>query len=172
MLSDSSRMRHPSINLCRRLPRAFTLVELVIVVLILGILAAVAAPRLVVTGENATKQAFIQHLFVYYEAVERYYHDNQTFPPNSITGTLAPRLEPYLSARDFVVETPIGGSWDYAGNEQSVIAAVGVHYRAGDSFPGLSYMKAIDTLIDDGDLDTGTFQRRESSARFYLILKE
>jgi prepilin-type N-terminal cleavage/methylation domain-containing protein len=54
----------------------FTLVELVVVVMILGILAAVAAPKLLNTSGAATDNGVKQTLAVIRDAIERYAAEN------------------------------------------------------------------------------------------------
>lgn len=71
----------------------FTLVELVVVVLVLGILAAVAAPRLMNTAATAKNNGTKQSLAVVRTAIENYKNDNGSFPPSA---TLATALQPYL----------------------------------------------------------------------------
>jgi general secretion pathway protein G len=71
----------------------FTLVELVVVVLVLGILAAVAAPKLLNTASNAKTSATKQSLAVVRSAIEYYKLENGSYPP---AATLATALQPYL----------------------------------------------------------------------------
>jgi general secretion pathway protein G len=77
----------------RRKQNAFTLVELVVVVLILGILAAVAAPRLFDTANDARQNGTKQSLSVVRDAIELYKAQNGSFPP---AATLATALKPFI----------------------------------------------------------------------------
>ena len=65
----------------KRKPKAgFSLIEMVIVILILGIIAAVAAPRMFDTAEQAEINTTRQQLAVLRNAVEMYRAQNGTYP--------------------------------------------------------------------------------------------
>jgi general secretion pathway protein G len=65
--------------------KGFTLIELVVVVMILGILAAVAAPKLLNTSATATDNGAKQTLSVIRDAIERYAADNGGLPQVPVT---------------------------------------------------------------------------------------
>lgn len=66
----------------RRKRIGFSLIEMVIVILILGIIAAVAAPRMFDTAEQAEINTTHQQLAVLRNAIEMYRAQNGTYPAN------------------------------------------------------------------------------------------
>jgi prepilin-type N-terminal cleavage/methylation domain-containing protein len=60
--------------------RAFTLVELLVVVLILGVLAFVAIPRISQNVYDAKVKACQVNIYMINQAIERYYLANGVFP--------------------------------------------------------------------------------------------
>ena len=86
--------------------QGFTLVELVVVVMILGILAAVAAPKLLGTSGTATDNGLRQTLSVVRDAIERYAAENGGDFPGTDEATfktadctISPRRVPDLPRR-------------------------------------------------------------------------
>lgn len=86
----------------------FTLVELVVVIMILGILAGIAAPRMINTAGTATDNGLRQTLAVIRDGIELYAAENGgDLPPCTATGSdFRTALEPYLRM-DFP-ESPVG----------------------------------------------------------------
>lgn len=78
--------------------RGFTLIELVVVVLILGIIGAVAAPKMLNTMASARTNAAKQSLAIVRSAIEAYrtQDPNYAYPPANATTPLATSLAPYL----------------------------------------------------------------------------
>jgi general secretion pathway protein G len=82
--------------------KGFSLVELVVVILILGILAAVAAPRMFDTANNARDNGTRSSLTILRDAIELYRADNSAYPP---AATLATALRPYIKGSFPAVQT-------------------------------------------------------------------
>ncbi|MEO1497063.1 MAG: type II secretion system protein [Planctomycetota bacterium] len=91
---------------------AFTLVELVVVIMILGILAGVAAPKLLNTSGQATDASVKQSLAIIRNAVEIYAAQNGgTYPPCTGTGAdFRTAMEPYI--RGEFPASPVGTNPD------------------------------------------------------------
>jgi general secretion pathway protein G len=82
---------------------AFTLVELVVVVMILGILASIAAPRLLGTSQLATDNGARQTLSVIRTAIDLYAaeHGGELPGADGIESTFKNDIAPYLRGSDF-----------------------------------------------------------------------
>ena len=85
-------MKHSQSQTIRR-RAGFTLVELVIVVLVLGIITAVAAPRMFDTAGDARDSATRQSLAVLRSAIELARAQNGSYPGAALGTTLLPFLQ-------------------------------------------------------------------------------
>lgn len=84
-------------KIARRTRKGFTLIELLIVVVIIGILAAIAIPKFADTKEKAYLTAMKSDLKNMVSAAEAYYSDHNTYvgfptPTGSSGVTLAPTM--------------------------------------------------------------------------------
>lgn len=90
---------------------AFTLVELVVVIMILGILAAVAAPRMLGASQQATDNGVRQTLRVVRTAIDTYMAEYNGEPPGAdgSESTFKADLAQYLRGTAFP-ECPVGAA--------------------------------------------------------------
>jgi prepilin-type N-terminal cleavage/methylation domain-containing protein len=145
---------------------AFTLVEILIVVVILGILAAIVVPQFTGATDEARQSTFIASLKTYADACEYFTAREGHYPPDGGSGSIPAGFESYVDQDEFESPTPLGGVWDVEFNEMGITSAVGVHFQ-GVSVP--EYMLHIDETFDDGDLDNGIFQQLAADRFYYIV---
>jgi len=152
-------------------PRGFTLVEILIVVVILGVLAAIVIPQFADAANATSKAAFATDIRNFATAIERYMATTGLVPADGSSGQLPAELADLIREDRYEDGTPIGGVWDIERNGfTGASVAVGVHFDGTGQSRDDDYMTTIDELIDDGDLETGGF-RRLASDRYYLVVR-
>ncbi len=157
----------PSVR--RHLRRGFTLVEILIVVVILGILAAIVLPQLAHAGSDAAQVAFIRDVRTFAEAAVYYRAQTGQYLEDSASGALPTGWEPYVQEQKWTAGTPIGGVWDMELNAFGITSGFGVHFNGTGPTRDDTYMLEVDHTFDDGDLNTGAF-RKIADDRYYYIL--
>jgi len=150
----------------RRRPKAaFTLVEIMVVVVIIGLLAALAIPALQRAQSAAKTSRFISDLRTFVQSFEQYALENGTWPPNVGSGAVPANMTTALHIAVWTSRNTLGGRWNwdrnYAGNSAAVSTVGGTLTDAE--------MEDIDAQIDDGDLSTGIFQKSASDRFSYIV---
>ena len=146
----------------------FTLVEIMIVVAVIALLAAIAVPGFTRARKRAQNAKFINALRIGSDAADLYaIENNGKYPPDVSRGIVPPELASYLDPTfDWTASTPIGGRWDWEFGVHSVQAAISVVEGPDD----VERMTEIDRQYDDGNLDTGRF-RRLGADRYAVIVQ-
>lgn len=116
--------------------KGFTLIELLIVVVIIGILAAIALPKFSNTKERAAIGAMKADLRNLATVQEAYFMDHNTYA-NSIASV---QLDPYTyrssSQNTVVINTGVGNSWSATATSPASSVACTVSYNTGNSDDG------------------------------------
>lgn len=147
----------------------FTLMEVLIVVVILGILAAIVIPSFASATDDTRKAAFVGDLRTFEQAIHLYQNDHSAWPPDGGSGTVPAGLEPYVKVHKWEGGTPIGGVWDNEFNDV-VAVGMGVHFNGTGVSRDAAFMTLIDNTVDNGDVSTGSF--RQFGDRYYRVIRE
>jgi prepilin-type N-terminal cleavage/methylation domain-containing protein len=158
----SSFVRLSSSRACLQRP-GFTLVEIMIVVVIIGLLAALGVPAIARVKSQAVAKRYLNDVRQIASGAERYAMEFGQFPPNGI-GAIHPNLRGYVPDSLFGTTTPLGGVWDWDYQQNGITASISVYqYTVTDE-----QLLAIDRSMDDGDLNTGNFRKASSKAIFVI----
>ena len=145
---------------------AFTLVEIMIVVAIIGLLAAIAMPAWSRARTDSKNTTFIADLKVASAAFEQYAMEHGDFPPDAGPGVVPAGMAPYLTGMNWTAPTPLGGQWDWDYLTFANTISVSVWFNGQDKD---ALMQTIDQKIDDGNLATGNFRKRADGYYIYII---
>lgn len=148
---------------------AFTLIEILIVVVILGIVAAMVVPNITLASEEAEQAAFISNIRSFAQAAEICTAFTGDYLEDSSSGELPTGWEPYVDEQNWTGGTPVGGVWDVELNSFGFTSGFGVHFNTGSN-PGDEYMLDVDTALDDGNLTTGRFQKVADDRYYYILV--
>jgi prepilin-type N-terminal cleavage/methylation domain-containing protein len=144
----------------------FTLVEIMIVVAIIGLLAALGIPGMVEAGRKSRAARVAREIKTAGHAFVQYAFEHGNYPADNLPAQMPDGMNDYLAGFPWSEETAIGGQWDWDYEVFGVTAGVSVKSPKWDS----TRMAAIDSLIDDGNLASGHFRARSDG--YIYILEE
>lgn len=140
----------------------FTLVEIMIVVVIIGLLAAIAIPAFQRVREKSIASRFANDLRLFSDGFQRYNLENGGWPAAQATaGSVSSTLAPYMPEA-WSAPSPMGGGYTWSGASGRI--------RLLGSNATDSVMQRVDELIDDGDLATGDFTKMTGAGNYHLQL--
>jgi len=144
---------------------AFTLVEILIVVAIIGLLAAIAIPSFAKARLESRVSSYLNSLRVAVDAFELYAMENSGYPPDRTPGQVPNGMDEYITRMNWTTRTPLGGRWDWDRNSVGITAGV----TGIGSDLNLDGILLVDERIDDGNLLTGRFRRTGAGGYSYVI---
>jgi len=145
--------------------KGFTLVEIMVVVVIIGLLAAIAIPAFTKARENSQNARLANDFRTYSGAIETFSLETGQFPEDSDTGSIPAGMAIYIKTSDWNEGPSIGGDWDVEYNSYGVISAIGaVDFKSSNE-----QLLKFDQRYDDGNLNTGDFRLLEANRYYYVV---
>lgn len=148
-------------------PSAFTLIEVLIVIILLGILSAILIPTFQNSRRDAEDAAYMGSIKTVAAQFSLYKLRNGEFPPDRMPAVMPAGMETYLQGVDWVNGTPLGGQWDWDYMSFPSIFTAGVSVYRPDRES--SELLVIDKKMDDGNLSTGGLRSRGSGYTFVIV---
>jgi prepilin-type N-terminal cleavage/methylation domain len=145
---------------------AFTLAEIMIVVAIIALIAAVALPSFMRARKRAQNIRFIAAMRVASEAFQIYAAEHAGYPADVGPAQVPEGMAPYFGKFAWTQPTPIGGLWDWDYGTVGVKAAISAYQPSVPEDQRL----VIDEMIDDGNPTAGSL--RVTSGRVTCVVEE
>lgn len=153
----------------------FTLVEIMVVVVIIGLLAAMSMPAYRRITMRSKTAALVSDLRSYSTAFITSNLQNGRWPDNALTAQVPTGMTGAL-AQGFTAKSPIGGfyKWNYDVSADGITAKAAIIIETANGSPvsddaGLREM--IDREMDDGVLNTGNVQVGSTNSLVFIIEK-
>lgn len=158
-----------------RKPEAFTLVEVMVVVVIIGLLAAAGLPGYRHITMRSKVTAIENDLRQFTTAAQTYTLQNGHWPADSAPQVPPPELANALPA-NFRLKTPMGGvyKWCSGGDVDGIPAKAGLALVSVTGNPlndDLDLVTMLDRQMDDGNIETGAIQVGSTNSVVFIIEK-
>jgi prepilin-type N-terminal cleavage/methylation domain-containing protein len=147
--------------------RSFTLVEIMVTVVIIGLLAAIAIPTIGRAKRHSRDSRFINDVRIFTQAFETYAMKTGIWPPDANRGIVPNGMSGELRDEDWTSRNSLGGLWDWEFKQNGYTAAISTIEVTVDE----AEMREIDAMIDDGNLATGNFVETAPGRYAYILQK-
>lgn len=147
----------------------FTLVEIMVVVVIIGLLAALAIPAFQRNQRASQNARAVNDFRVFSQAFEIYNTQNGAWPDSAAPGvvpTLPVSIAENLRAANWQSRTSLGGQWLW---ENSLSSAGDAGICLVDFTCTDAQLAELDAKMDDGNLTTGRFRKTSATRAIYVL---
>ena len=141
----------------------FSLVELLVVIAVIGIIAALAIPVMNVYKERARIASAASDLKLFEQAFTAYLIENEEYP-NDTHIVLPPGMDDFIPAEAWG-QTPLGGTYNWEGPDFYPYSAIAFF----EPTSGVDKFAILDRMVDDGNLATGKFRVTPNGRYTYII---
>ncbi len=157
-----------------RLARAFTIIEVMVVVTILGTLGSVSLPRVKKAADSARASAVANDLRILAAAMSTIAQQTGAYPRDTARSRMPRSAAGHTKGDVWSNPTPIGGYYNWENGKD----VQGTSYKAGIAITSKRKQKvtkdralllAIDRLIDDGRLQRGSFRLGAGNEPVFII---
>jgi prepilin-type N-terminal cleavage/methylation domain-containing protein len=156
-------------------PKGYTLVEMMVVVVIIGLMAAAGLPGYRHLTMRSKVTAIENDLRQFSTAAQTYTLQNGHWPVDSDPQVPPAELASALP-NNFTLKTPIGGvyKWCAGGDVDGITAKAGIAIVSVTDNPvndDVDLLTMLDRQMDDGNLETGTIQVGSTNSLVFIIEK-
>ncbi len=155
-----------------RRPEGFTLIEVMIVVIILGVLAAVAVPRFTVSSEDAKTAALNTDLAILEPAIEMYKHQHRGKWPGAAKYTDGSAVTSVSQAEDAIVRqlTLHSDASGVTSNTRTSVYRYGPYLKQGIPRNPFNGSSDVTCNITESDLTVAAGSSADGTGwKFYVI---
>jgi len=148
--------------------KGFTLIELMLVIAVIGILAAIAIPNYISYRKKANIANVISNLKNFEKGFIAYAIDEGDFPNDShMVLPDLPKMANYIDPDNWGQVTPLGGTYNWEGADTYPYVGISIFEVTAPQ----EDLELLDRMFDDGDLTQGQF-RQTPNGRYTYIIEE